>query len=308
MLDLEDVDLFLKVVELGSFSRASEETLVPKSSVKKRMDGLEREVGVPLLYRTARGARLTQAGEVLVRRGQALLQAQGELKKECARAMEARGDAVVRVAHYTDFIFPFIQYCCDLYVRLFPSASIKPVLTTFADAYSGVRAGRFDVAFCPRVNVLDSAGISSQTTFRTNMCALLAQSSELASEPAITREQLACVPVATHRNWYQADQVEPWSKHGDATFDVRPMAGGMEDIQSVCASGGVYLFPESDSFYVPYVSKPLADPLVMTGGVAYSLRPSPATIDFVNVVEEYVGSRRDPKTLMLRGDFTAREA
>ncbi len=56
---------FVTVVRTGSISRAARLLDVPRATLSRRINGLERELGVRLLQRRSRPMRLTQAGEAL---------------------------------------------------------------------------------------------------------------------------------------------------------------------------------------------------------------------------------------------------
>ena len=62
LADLNDLDVFCRVVEKASFSRAAAELGVPASSVSRRIARLEDSLGVRLLQRTTRRLHLTEAG------------------------------------------------------------------------------------------------------------------------------------------------------------------------------------------------------------------------------------------------------
>lgn len=61
-LDLNDVALFVRVVQRRSFSAAARERGVPVSTVSRRIARLESALGLRLLERTTRTLRLTDAG------------------------------------------------------------------------------------------------------------------------------------------------------------------------------------------------------------------------------------------------------
>lgn len=60
--DPEDVIAFVEVAAHGSFSRAARELGVPKSSISRRIQKLERTLSTQLLQRTTRTLHLTEAG------------------------------------------------------------------------------------------------------------------------------------------------------------------------------------------------------------------------------------------------------
>src|ERR1700720_775101 len=64
MLDLNDIVVFARVVEAGSFTAAARLLGMPKTTVSRRIAALEREVGVRLVQRTTRSLNLTDAGRL----------------------------------------------------------------------------------------------------------------------------------------------------------------------------------------------------------------------------------------------------
>ncbi|TIX94951.1 MAG: LysR family transcriptional regulator, partial [Mesorhizobium sp.] len=59
MIDLNDIAVFARVVETGSFTAAARLLAMPKTTVSRRIAALEREVGVRLLQRTTRSLNMT---------------------------------------------------------------------------------------------------------------------------------------------------------------------------------------------------------------------------------------------------------
>ena len=57
-LDADDLLVFARVIESGSFSRAAERLQLPKSTVSRRIAALEERLGEKLLQRSTR--RLTR--------------------------------------------------------------------------------------------------------------------------------------------------------------------------------------------------------------------------------------------------------
>lgn len=68
-----ELGVFASVVEHGSFAAAAKTLGVTRSAVCRRIDGLERRLGVRLLDRTTRRLSLTDAGKALHRRGVRIL-------------------------------------------------------------------------------------------------------------------------------------------------------------------------------------------------------------------------------------------
>jgi LysR family transcriptional regulator, carnitine catabolism transcriptional activator len=64
-MDFRRLEVFLAIVDEGSFSGAADELGVSQPAVSQAIRVLEAELGAPLFHRVARGVRLTDAGEAL---------------------------------------------------------------------------------------------------------------------------------------------------------------------------------------------------------------------------------------------------
>lgn len=67
------MQLFIRVAELESFSRAADSLGLPKGSVSRQIQALENQLGSRLLHRTTRRVQLTQDGMVYYERAKDLL-------------------------------------------------------------------------------------------------------------------------------------------------------------------------------------------------------------------------------------------
>lgn len=63
MDQLSQMETFVRVVERGSLSRAAHAQQLSLSAVSRQLAALERDLGVPLIVRTTRSLRLTEAGQ-----------------------------------------------------------------------------------------------------------------------------------------------------------------------------------------------------------------------------------------------------
>lgn len=83
--DLRQLEIFCKIVELKSFSKAADAVALAQASVSERIAGLERMTGTKLLDRLGRQITPTAAGKILYRHAVVLL----ESKKNACLEMEA---------------------------------------------------------------------------------------------------------------------------------------------------------------------------------------------------------------------------
>lgn len=80
-MDFRQIEIFVKVAELGSFSKAGEALHLTQPTVSERVRSLEEELGVKLLDRQQRGASPTKAGELLLAYARRILQLQREARQ-----------------------------------------------------------------------------------------------------------------------------------------------------------------------------------------------------------------------------------
>lgn len=100
---LEQWALLEKVIELGSFAKAAEETHRSQSSVSYNLALLQERLGVALLHPSGRRAVLTPAGELLLSQVKPLLQAFSYVE---TRAATLHNGARTRLDLVVDSIFP----------------------------------------------------------------------------------------------------------------------------------------------------------------------------------------------------------
>ena len=75
-MNLDAVRTFVAAADAGQFQDAAADLSITQQAVSKRIAGLERDLGVQLFGRTARGARLTADGQAFLPHARALLQAE----------------------------------------------------------------------------------------------------------------------------------------------------------------------------------------------------------------------------------------
>src|SRR5207249_3295440 len=80
-MDLRRLEVFAKVAELGSFSRAADALSLTQPTVSEHVRALEDELGVPLLDRLGRGATPTHAGRLLLGYARRMLALQREAQQ-----------------------------------------------------------------------------------------------------------------------------------------------------------------------------------------------------------------------------------
>jgi DNA-binding transcriptional LysR family regulator len=81
-IQLDDMALFTRIVELGTLSAAARERNVPVSQVTRALARLEAACGARLLHRSTHGLSLTDEGDAVLAHGRRLLITAAELQGE----------------------------------------------------------------------------------------------------------------------------------------------------------------------------------------------------------------------------------
>lgn len=84
-MDLKQLEYFVRVAELGSFTRAAQALNIAQPALSRQVRLLEVELRQNLLLRNGRGATPTQAGQLLLEHGRGILHQVERTREELAR-------------------------------------------------------------------------------------------------------------------------------------------------------------------------------------------------------------------------------
>jgi LysR family transcriptional regulator, nitrogen assimilation regulatory protein len=88
-MEIRQLRYFVRIVDLGSFSRAAQELYVAQPALSKQIRMLEEELGSSLLHRSVRGVEATSSGLVFYRHAQSVLR---QLERVAGEIAEAHGN------------------------------------------------------------------------------------------------------------------------------------------------------------------------------------------------------------------------
>lgn len=144
-MDLKQLDYFVRVAELGSFTRAALALNIAQPALSRQIRLLELELQQTLLLRNGRGALPTEAGKLLLDHGRGLLHQVERIREDMARA---RGALAGRVALGLP---PSVARVLTVpLMRAFrqemPQAQLSISEALSASMQEGVVSGRLDIA------------------------------------------------------------------------------------------------------------------------------------------------------------------
>jgi DNA-binding transcriptional LysR family regulator len=127
-LDWDKVRIFYTAAEAGSFTHAGDSLGLSQSAVSRQVGALERDLGVPLFHRHARGLILTEQGEHLFRTAKEMM-----LKLEATRARltdsRERPNGELRVTTALGIGSNWLAPRLGEFLDLYPEVRIQLLLT-----------------------------------------------------------------------------------------------------------------------------------------------------------------------------------
>jgi DNA-binding transcriptional LysR family regulator len=144
--DLVSLELFLLVVEYGSVNKAAARRGISQASASRRLDTLERELGLPLLVRTTAGSRPTAQGQVVADWAKMTLAAAGDLMTGVV-ALRRQRMSSLRVAASMTIAEYLMPGWLSALRRTLPDLEVSLQVGN-SDAVAGmVRDGHVDIGF-----------------------------------------------------------------------------------------------------------------------------------------------------------------
>lgn len=127
-LEPNDLMLFARVVDEGSFSRAAERAGLPKSTVSRRIAVLESQLGERLLLRTTRKLTVTDFGHSVLEHGHQVA-AEVEAAASLAQHRQIEPSGRLRVSMPADFAHVVLGNLMAAFIEKYPSISLEIDLT-----------------------------------------------------------------------------------------------------------------------------------------------------------------------------------
>lgn len=94
-MDLKELDYIVTVADEGSISRAAEKLFMAQSSLSQAVRLIEQDLGTSVFVRTARGVRLTAAGEAFISHARQILQQYREARSEASDIENLKGGTII---------------------------------------------------------------------------------------------------------------------------------------------------------------------------------------------------------------------
>ncbi|GHG14347.1 MULTISPECIES: LysR family transcriptional regulator [Amycolatopsis] len=242
-MESPQLEAFVTVVDVGSFTRAAARLQLSQPSVTGRIKALEHDVGVRLLERRHSGIRPTPAGAELLPYAREIV----ALTARARTAIDSEGRPHGRVRIGTiDFLtthrlLPLIEY---LYLR-YPEVQISMSNPADGDAAGAVRDGKLDCAFVVDV-IHDREDLDSRVLCPESLVLVGGADHALARRTPVTDEDLRAATLV------RADNAAQYHERFERTIGLeetanRPRLFELDSIEatkrSVANGVGIALLP-----------------------------------------------------------------
>ncbi len=136
-----NMKVFCRIVELGTFAAVAREMHVSAMMISKYVAQLEKSLGVVLLNRTTRSLNLTEAGQAYYTRSKQILE-DLEILDESTAQMGESVKGVLKISAPVDFGGIYLVPVIEAYQKLYPDVRISVCLE---NKFQNLRDGQFDI-------------------------------------------------------------------------------------------------------------------------------------------------------------------
>lgn len=253
-MDVEpnDLLLFARIVESGSFSRAAERVQLPKSTVSRRIALLEAKLGERLLQRTTRTLVLTEFGASLLEHARKVAEevdAAGALAQHRQQAPSGR----LRISAPGDFANIGLTAVMTLFLERYPAVTLELDLSP---RRVDLVSENFDIAIrmgdLPEDSTLNARRVVLERTGLYAAPSYIARRGMPSCPEELENHDLLCLLS-------RGGGAVPWVlKRGKTTWQRKlpaRMTANSPDLLARIAFNGAGIAASSDLFAGPYVER-----------------------------------------------------
>jgi len=208
-METRELRYFVAVAEELHFGRAAQRLGIAQPPLSRAIRQLERRLGVALLARNSRTVALTEAGAVLLREGQAALDAVDAATRRTRRAaLAATGKPGLVLVTKAGASNELLAKLLDAYAAEPGAATVDVILCGIGEQGRLLRDGRADVALLHRP--FDSmVGLDTEDLSTEGQVAILPAGHPLTARPHLRMADVAELPDLPMPRWPCPDGAYP---------------------------------------------------------------------------------------------------
>jgi DNA-binding transcriptional LysR family regulator len=196
-MELRHLRYFIAVAEEENVSRAALKLHVSQPALSRQIRDLEDELGFPLLQRSAKSVRLTEAGRAFLTEVRAVLQ-RAEDAVKAARAIAIGGSGELNVGYAPSLSARILPATLRAFQAELPNARVRLHDLSTEEMLAGLREDKLQIAFVVRLPAAMLRGLHFQELARDPMCLAVAPKHPLAGRRTVTLAEAAREPLITY--------------------------------------------------------------------------------------------------------------
>lgn len=233
-------EIFLKVVETGNISKASEALDYTQSGISHVISSLEKQVGFKLFIRSSNGVALTDNGRKLVPLIQDIVNKQQLLKQEVFDINHQVGGKL-RIGSFTSVTTLWLPGIITYFRDNYPDVELEIVDGNYSDIKHWIRHGRIDAGFL-------AGKVGDDFVFhellQDPLLVVMAKNHPLSQKEVLSLDDIVKYPIILQPEGYNIDMRDILNK-ASSPADIRYILRDDISILSFVDSGlGISILPE----------------------------------------------------------------
>jgi DNA-binding transcriptional LysR family regulator len=196
-VELRHLRYFVTVAELLNFTKAAAKLRVAQPALSRQVRDLEDELGVKLIERTSRSARLTDAGKVFITEAKAILQ-RAEDATKLARAVGRGEQGEIHVGYAPSLTVELLPCMLHTFHNAAPGVQVKLHDQSTDEMVRGLNEGKLHLALMARPSKEELRGLTFELLREYPMCVAMQLTHRLARAKEITVAQIADEPLVAY--------------------------------------------------------------------------------------------------------------
>lgn len=286
-------EIFIKVVELQSYTKAAEQLNYTQSGVSHAISAMEEEFGFPLLIRSRSGVRLTPDGERVLPAIRGIVNSTEQLN-QIVSAVKGLNAGTVRVGAFTSVAVHWLPGMIKQFQRDYPNVDFQLLNGDYHDIEQWLASGSIDLGF---VNLPMQGDCPCIPLGEDRLLAVLPKDHRLANRERFPLEELEKEPFigllesSDHdaRRVMEQAGVKPNIKF--TTKDDYAIIAMVENGLGISIMPELLLRGRTDNVCVMELSTPMTRSLALA--VPQTAKNTPAVQRFAQYVQRYLGLAED---------------
>ena len=239
-MDLKQLTYFVRVADLGSYSKASEALSVSQPFISKQVRQLEVEFGAHFFRRTGRGITLTAEGEMFLARARSILEQVSGARQDLASLKHSpTGKVVLGVVSQ---VSPTLgATLVTQFATLFPRASLKIIEAKSFEISEWLASGRIDIGVLNDPAPTQHSDVEITPLVTRELCLVSSrQTTRLRPSQKVRFRELAELPLILPGNPQPLQELidEVAAKEGVKLVSAHDVIGRAYTLELVCKGLG----------------------------------------------------------------------